>query len=342
MREGMDMTDSLGRRQFLAGAAMMAAGAVTGSRPGMAAGLQVNIVNTDGAASACLQEMIRRAGYLDQLGVEAKFTNIVGTPKLVDALVKGDADACIYSGFSPVLTAIEQGAPLKIVAGANLLPVQAVFAKSPAITRLKDLEGKTVGVGAAGALLHQVMYAALEKVGADPSKVKFVDIGSSAQVWRAILADKVDAGPSEASYLDVQDKNGVHVLSDGKFWDTVPTYTNQASYMSDAAIRDKREALVKTLAAHARLYRLLHDPKSWDAYAEARKAALKNDSPEEARGQWDFYQARKPFAVDLVLSEERIRYVQQLNVEMGLQKKILPFDQVADMSLARDALKLIG
>ena len=34
--------------------------------------------------------------------------------------------------------------------------------------------------------------------------------------------------------------------------------------------------------------------------------------------------------------------MQNLNVEFGIQKKILPFNEVADMSLAKEALKLLG
>jgi NitT/TauT family transport system substrate-binding protein len=337
------MTYDLGRRQFLTGAAVMAVATVALPRFGIAAEpARVSIANTQGGNTLVMQELLRRLGYLAELGVEAQTRNILGTTKLVEALVNGDADVCLYSGFGPVIAAIEQGAPVKIVAGANLPPPQVVFAKSPAITRLKDLEGKTVGVGPSGALLHQIMVGALRKVGADPSKVTFVEIGNSFQVFRAVADGKVDAGPSESSYLDVQDKHGVHALSDGKMWETLPTYTNQASYASTAAITGKRDALVRTLAAHAKLYRFVQDPKSWDAYAAARKVALKDDSPEEARSQWDFYQTRKSWAEDLAISEQRVRFIQELNVAMGLQSKVLPYEQAVDPSLARDALKLIG
>ncbi len=47
-------------------------------------------------------------------------------------------------------------------------------------------------------------------------------------------------------------------------------------------------------------------------------------------------------AVNLVLDEERIQKLQKLNVQLGVQNAILPYDKVADMSLARDALKLLG
>ena len=56
--------------------------------------------------------------------------------------------------------------------------------------------------------------------------------------------------------------------------------------------------------------------------------------------QWEFFQHYKPYAVDAVLSEERIRYMQQLNVELGVQKAILPYEQCVDVTIAQDAVKL--
>lgn len=43
-----------------------------------------------------------------------------------------------------------------------------------------------------------------------------------------------------------------------------------------------------------------------------------------------------------MLTPERINYLQQLNVALGIQKAVLPLDRVADMSLARDAAKLVS
>ena len=34
--------------------------------------------------------------------------------------------------------------------------------------------------------------------------------------------------------------------------------------------------------------------------------------------------------------------MQELNLSLGVQKTVLPFDQVCDMSIARDAIKLMG
>jgi hypothetical protein len=46
--------------------------------------------------------------------------------------------------------------------------------------------------------------------------------------------------------------------------------------------------------------------------------------------------------VNLVLGPERLRYIQELNVSFKEQKSVLPFERVADMSLAAEAVKLLG
>ena len=54
-----------------------------------------------------------------------------------------------------------------------------------------------------------------------------------------------------------------------------------------------------------------------------------------------FYQHYRPFAEDLLLPEARVRYLQELNVVMKLQRSVLPFEAVVDLSLAQEALRLI-
>ena len=62
----------------------------------------------------------------------------------------------------------------------------------------------------------------------------------------------------------------------------------------------------------------------------------------EGATEWEFIQKHKPYASGLLLSEERVRYMQEINLTLGLQKRMLPYEQVADMTLAQDALKLMA
>jgi ABC-type nitrate/sulfonate/bicarbonate transport system substrate-binding protein len=187
--------------------------------------------------------------------------------------------------------------------------------------------------------LHQLVVALLRKKGVDEKKVTFVNVGSSTDVFRAIVAGTVDAGPSEAWE---QGPFGTRALEGGRVYEDLQEYTYQASYGSDRAIAAKREAIVRTLAAYGKLYRFLGEARSRAPFIKAFATATGKDNRAEADAQWQFYQDHRPFAVDLVLSEERVRYMQDLNVSLGVQRRVLPYEQVCDMSLARDALKLLG
>lgn len=304
--------------------------------------LKVNIVNTASNNTFTLQELLKQQGYFEEFGLEPTTLNVADGSKLMGALLSGSSDICMLSGFGQVFPAIEKGGALKIVGGAGLLLQQALYSGKPDIHSVKDLEGKTIGTGSPGALLHQFTTALLRKKGVDLKKVQFVNIGSSADVFRAVVAGVVDAGPALSDVYEQQAKYGVHSLKDGDLWVELPEYTYQGSYASVRAISERREALVRTLAAYCKLYRFISSPSSKDAFIRARVAALKNADPAEGDAEWRFIQKNQPYAVNLTLSEERIRYMQALNLEAGVQKQILPYDQVTDMSLARDAVKLLS
>jgi ABC-type nitrate/sulfonate/bicarbonate transport system substrate-binding protein len=183
--------------------------------------------------------------------------------------------------------------------------------------------------------------ALLRKHGVDITKVNFVNIGSSTDVFRAVVAKTVDAGPAELDYEEFESKYNVHGIADGKFWNELPQFTNQASYTSEQATRERRDVLVRTLAAYAKLYRFISSTQSKDAYISARATATGKNEPDEAIVQWNFFQTHASFATDLALSEERVRYIQELNISLGVQKAAIPYGQVTDMSIARDAIKLL-
>jgi hypothetical protein len=99
--------------------------------------------------------------------------------------------------------------------------------------------------------------------------------------------------------------------------------------------------LVRVLAAYAKLFRFVAQPSSKGAFLAARRAVIPNATEREHLAEWNYLQTFKPFASDLLISPERVRYLQQLNLDFQIQTQMLPFDRVVDMSLAHDALKLL-
>lgn len=302
----------------------------------------LRIVDAGGAHEQVTVELMRRERCFERMGVQVRRTFVTNGAEAVAALMDGSADAAIQVGFGPALAAIADGAPLRVIAGANLLTVHAIYSRQPDIRRLEDLAGRTIGVGALGALTHQLAFAALRKRGVDPAAVRFVSIGNSAAIFQALLAGDVDAGFGETDVFEHQARYGVHALDGGVLWRDLPEFPNQASFATENAIHEKREALVRTLAAHALLYRCLQSSDSWETFAAAWAVGLPHSSVEEGASQWRFYTHNRPFAEDLLLPEARVAFLQELNVAMGRQRRVLPFDAIADMSLARDALRLIA
>jgi ABC-type nitrate/sulfonate/bicarbonate transport system substrate-binding protein len=304
--------------------------------------LPVAIANAAGNLLLIMQELMRQQGYLEEMGLTPSITNVADGAKITAALIGGDVDLTTMAGFGQIFPAIERGAKLKILAGACMLPTLALYSSKPAVRTLKDLEGRTVGAGALGALLHQLEVALLRKNGIDLAKVTFVNVGSSGDAFRAASVGTVDAGLGETAIADTASRYNVHMLAMGDLTTGLPEYTYQGAYTTDRAIAAKRDVIVRTLAAYAKLYRFIARAEARDAFLKAGATVVKSWTPEEAQSQWNYLQLHKPFAADLVLSEERLAYMQRLNVELGVQRSVLPYAQVCDPSLAKDAIALIS
>jgi NitT/TauT family transport system substrate-binding protein len=335
----------ISRRRVLAGGGTALVGMMGpwgGLRAAPAAPVPVAIANASGNVNLTMQEMMRQQGFLQELGLAATITAVADGSKITGGLIGGDVDVCTMAGFGQVFPAIERGARLKVLAGACLLPTLALYSSKPQVKTLKDLEGRTVGTGALGALLHQLVVALLQKNGVDPAKVTFVNVGASGDVFRAATVGTVDAGTGEAALADQVGRYNLHMIEGGDLTTGLPEYSYQGAYTTDRAIANKRDVIVRTLAAYAKLYRFVSKPEGKEAFLKARAVVLKSSPAEEGESQWNYLQKHKPYAVDLVLSEERLAYMQRLNAQLGVQKTVLPYAQVCDPSLAREALALIS
>lgn len=331
----MTFSNRLSRRGFIASG--VAAGALLAA-PAIGQGrTKVVIGMPGGTTAATLIEMIRQRDSFAEFGIDGEFMVVNDGNKLTTGVLSGEIDLCPSSGFGQVLTAIEKGAELKVVSGASVLIPQALFSSKGDVRTLKDLEGRTVGTGAPGALLHNMTVALMKKQGVDWTRVNFVNVGSSAQVIKAVSVGTVDAGPGQIDIYSDMDRFGVHVVSE--FWKELPEYPYQAGYSAGNTIAQKREGLVGALAVFGSIFDFIQNGDSRSAFLEANSVAVKAD-PAAAEAQWRWNQDFKPF--NLLLPEDKIDYMQELNLGLGIQKRKLALEELADFSMARDALGKMG
>lgn len=301
----------------------------------------IKIANASGGLTLTMAALMRQERFLEYFGLAPEVLAVADGTRILGAVVSGSVDASLMSGFGQVFPAIERGAAIRILGGGALLPTLALFSAKPSVKTLQDLKGKTIGTGSIGALIYQLTVYLLQKYKVDLSGIRFVNIGSSADIFRAVAAGTVDAGVAEASLVDNAAHYGVHLIDHGNMSVELHEYTFQGAWASERKIATIRDALVRALAAYGKLYRFVQKQDSREAFLRARRSVFPNAAESDHVAQWNYVQTYKPFAVDLTISPERLRYMQELNLNFKVQKQVLAFDRVADMSLAVDALKLL-
>jgi ABC-type nitrate/sulfonate/bicarbonate transport system substrate-binding protein len=301
----------------------------------------IRIANASGGLNLTMAALMREMKYLEAFDLAPELISVADGTKILGGIVGGSVDVSMASGFGQIFPAIEHGAKLKVLGGGALIPTIAMFTGKPYVQSLKDLEGRTIGTGSIGALVHQLVVVLLSKYKVDVTKVRFVNIGSSADVFRAVSEGTVDAGPAEAALIDGSGRYKVRPIPHGNMSVELKEYTYQGAWTSDEQIARNRDVLVRALAAYAKLYRFTQTPKARESFIQARRSVFPTAPQSDHEAQWNYVQTYKPFAEDLVLAPERLRYMQELSISFGAQKTVLPFNRVADMSLAADAVKLL-
>jgi ABC-type nitrate/sulfonate/bicarbonate transport system substrate-binding protein len=336
------MTERLSRRAMLGrlSAAAFLAASGCGRRSSQAPNV-VHLATAAGQLNTTMSELLRQQRFMESFDLTADVVAMADGGKIVGGIYSGSIDMSPMSGFGQVFPAAEHGADLKIICATTLIPGLALFSAKPNVRSVKDLEGKVVGTGAIGSLVHQLTTTVMRKYAVDVTRVRFVNIGSSQDIFKGVMAGTVDAGTGPAAVFDDAEPYKVHGVEHGNMSVELPEFTYQAGWTSNRMIAAKRDVLVRVLAAYAKLFRFVAQPSSKDAFLAARRAVIPNATEREHLAEWNYLQTFKPFASDLLISPERVRYLQQLNLDFQIQTQMLPFDRVVDMSLAHDALKLL-
>ena len=137
-------------------------------------------------------------GFFKQHGVNVEFVvNNAGAAALA-ALAGNSVDIGIANPLS-IAHAAAKGLPISVFVGAGLYSPAAsatllVVPKTSPLQKAKDLEGRTIGVSGLGDLSQAGMFTWLQKNGADPAKVKFIEFNPPALILAALEQGRIDAG----------------------------------------------------------------------------------------------------------------------------------------------------
>ena len=265
-----------------------------------------------------------KAGIYKDMGIDLSITEFQDGNTMTRGVVS-DQIHTGEMGIPQIFPADEAGGDLKLVA-APKAKLNFVFVVQKDVNKLEDLYGKEIGTNGINAQLHVITVSLFKAKGADPSKLTIANIGPSPQVTRALLAGRVAAAPILISDLPViKNDANLKVLYDCGA--ELPNFLRLAMPVRQTLI-DSQDALLRQFfIAHSKALRWALDNK--DAVIKSAVDDIKQD-PAAAQSNWDTYIQNGELSPDFTITEAQITYMQQLNLENGSQKAMLPTNRVMD------------
>lgn len=297
---------------------------------------KVRLGQISGTIRSAFTEMGVEKGIYRDEGVDVEFVAVQDGGAQLRGILSGEFDTG-EMGPAAMFAAVEQGAPLKLVA-SHKPGLNFVMYTQKQIEQPEDLQGKQIGTAAPGQFVHQLVVAYFNLKNLDLSKVEFVNIGSSPNIFKAVVAGKVDAGPSGNDFIPTADKEpNIHVLF--SFSDALPLWIQTALPAKEKDIADRPEMLIQTMMGLSKSIRYGLDHQDEFIKFAVEKFAK---APEEAAFGHKWERESHAMNPDLLFSREQVDFLQRINLDAGQQKQVFPFERVATLELAEKALARLG
>lgn len=277
----------------------------------------------------------KEKGFHQAYGLDVEFVVLPGDTDVMKSIVAGATETVEITPASP-LAAIEKGARLKIV--ASFMPgLNYVLYSKKDIGGLKDLYGRTVAVTAPNSFPELLLRTTLQKQGLDPAKVHLVQAGGDPDRVKALLAGKVDAAVAAIEFLRQVERADRKLLVD--FAQILPEWTRNVVVTTDQVIKERPDHLRRFLLAKAKgiRYTLEHRDETIAIMARVSK-----QEPSDVAWVYDWFVKRKLMQPNGYVSPAALNWMQELNVRLGRQTKVLPMEQIATWEFQKQIAAELG
>jgi NitT/TauT family transport system substrate-binding protein len=276
-------------------------------------------------------------GFAEKQGLKLELTQVDNDAIGLKALIAGQVDS--YEGSATgAMIAASRGADVKILGCQWPGLPHGVFVRDN-ITKPEDLKGKTIAISQPGAMPDQLIRALLARYNLSPDDVKFANLGSDNDRYKALVAGVVDAAVVSGEYTPIAEKAGVKMLIRGR--EVLPDYLRVCIMSSAAVEKARHDDLVKFLAAEMSAMRYVVTHRDETIALTQETAGTKPDDPRPAYMYDDAVKTRA-LDPDLGLPIGKLDWMQQQSVKAGDQPKPVDLKLVADDGPRADALKKLG
>jgi NitT/TauT family transport system substrate-binding protein len=285
-------------------------------------------------ADAGFMTMVAR-GFDEKHGLKVELVQFKNDIAPMQGLLAGDLDS-FEGGTQGAIVAAGRGADVKIL-GCHYpgLP-HGIFART-GIDEPADLKGKTIAISAPKSFPDLFAHAVLAKYNVPAEEVRFANLGSDVDRFKAIAAGVADAGVISNEYLPIAERQGVHLIVKGR--EVLPNYLRTCIMSSGKALAARHDDAVRFLAAEMEAigYALSHREETIKRTQEMTQVKL--DDPRPA---FLYDDAVKNHDVDaaLPLPMEKLAWLERLAIEQGQLPAAYGVAKATDPSIRAEALAL--
>ena len=159
--------------------------------------------------------MMVTKGFDAKQGLKLQEIQVDSDQIALKALLAGDLDSFEGSPSGSMIAA-SRGADVKIIGCEWPGLPHGVFVHDK-IANFQDLKGKTIAISQPGAMPDQLVRAILAKYGMTPDDVKFANLGSDNDRYKALIAGvEIDAAVVSGEYTPIAAKADVKMLVPGR------------------------------------------------------------------------------------------------------------------------------
>jgi ABC-type nitrate/sulfonate/bicarbonate transport system substrate-binding protein len=273
----------------------------------------------------------QKTGFFQKEGIQADLIRIRSTVALT-ALVSGELD--YHSVLGPAVAAAIRGVPIKIVACYTPRVATAIIAL-PEFKTVQDLRGKTIGINSLGGGLEGQVRLMLKHFGLDAEKdVKLLATGGMESRLTAMKQGFTVATLGSPPIEFVGKKLGFAVLARAR---ELFSYPSSGLIVSAKKIKEQPDEIKRMIKAGIETNRYISQNR--DGTLRAMMEWMKIDR-ELAAATYDG--VVKTYGDDLTLPDDGLRLLIDEAKKNAKLNREVSIDQVADLSILREAQRELG
>ncbi|WP_455212154.1 ABC transporter substrate-binding protein [Kaarinaea lacus] len=282
-------------------------------------------------------------GYFEEMGLDAEIRSFTSGPIVHQALAAGELDMA-YIGSPPVYHWYSRGLDSRILAKVNYGQAAVLVRKDSGIEDLQGLKGKKMAGVKKGSGMDVLLrgYVLNEAAHMEPDKDVSIVPMPSGNMGPSVESKVVDGAFIWEPFTSQFELRGESkVIFDMN--EAVPKYPWYVVMAMPDALKNKRSAIMKVLAAHKKAVEFLNS--SPDAGNDIIAAAFKlEDVKNEKTGEITtglqvVAQARKRLGWEWDLTEKDMNFIQNLmdySLSLGYINKPLKANELVDRSFANE------